>query len=1036
MAGNPFDQFDGPSSLGGLGGLRIGTPDPRKQQRDDLAIQEARLRVAKMTNDANKPDPNAPMPVDPRLDGLTGKDYLSAIPKTRAIMVRALAEGRQAFPAGKAATSPYWQTLLNDVAHYDPTFDAVNFNARSNTRKDFTSGKSSNNIKALNTAIGHVGQLSDQISGTAAHGGFPFATTVNAIQNSFNRGSGSSGPTLYDQTTGAVASELTQVFRGSGGAEADVKRYLSELSTDASAEQKHAAIKNIAGLLQSRLDAIGDQYTKGMGTTAQPLQLLDEHAKKVIGAILPSSTYGTGGGAAPQGGGSGPTAPGGMPTLSPTDQAEITRLAPYMSADGMQKWFADKNQPISADNAKAVHDYYAKGGTQAPGIAYDSKAYDAKLDAINKPKNDLTGPMSKGTLAANGLIGGSSPVFAGGIGGIASAIRGEGFMPGYRLYRDAETRRFAQGREANGIGGMIAEGGGMALGTMLTGGALGATSKAGMLASDMAFGGATGGFNAASGDTLAGTALGTVAAGGGNLLSRAAAVPMSALARTRLATNAVDRLGALIGRTPSATPQALNPAEGIVAREAGRDPSIIPYLQQAQDLNVPASLADANPSMRSLAGAAVRRSPTAALVAENALQPRALGQIDRLGAAVNRDFGPTANIPQASDDLIARARAAAAPLYEQAYASPPIGSPRLDQLLATPAAGQATARAHTIAGNEMRNPSAMGFRLNADGTVALSPTSQLGENAVGDLTSTLSPQRQSGYTPQTLDYVKRGLDDVIESQRDKVTGRLNLDEAGHAINGVRAQLLQEVDRLNPAYGQARAAYAGPASQRAALTQGQNAQNVHPDVVTQALARLSPSELPQYQLGFRSGMMDKANNAQLSANPFDRVYGTPQQQQRIATVFPEQGAIARFAQQAQMERNLARTNTEVMGGSQTAGRQVADQQFEGGLGPAMAADAVGALTMGMPPVGTARHVARNLTGDILRLGVGQRAIAKADGLAPMLLDTSPQNTIQMLQNLAARQAAFDDYVTGQRAQFARPLGLGLSSAGVLAGSPTP
>jgi hypothetical protein len=161
-----------------------------------------------------------------------------------------------------------------------------------------------------------LGQLDSQIGGTASHGGFPVRDVCQQPGKPVERGSGDPGITNYEQTSGALASELTQVFRGSGGAEADVKRYLSELDPNASEAQKKASIKNIAGLLQSRLNAIGDQYKKGMGTTADPLVLLDDHAQHVMGNL----GFGGNGGATPPSGGpgssGGPTL-GGPPAVGP-----------------------------------------------------------------------------------------------------------------------------------------------------------------------------------------------------------------------------------------------------------------------------------------------------------------------------------------------------------------------------------------------------------------------------------------------------------------------------------------------------------------------------------------------------------------------------------------------------------------------------------------------------------------------------------------------------------------------------------------------
>lgn len=214
-------------------------------------------------------------------NGLAGDAYLSTLPSAQQAQVKALADGRMQFPGGAALKSPYWQQMLSSVSQYDPNFDAVNYNARSATRKDFTSGKSAQNIKSLNTAIGHLGTLDSQISGTASHSFTPANTAQNFLSSTF----GSSGPTQFNQTAGALASELTAVFRGSGGAEADVKRYLSELSSNASLEQKKAAVANITELLASRTAAIGDQYNKGMGKTEDPLTLLDPKAAAVLQRI-------------------------------------------------------------------------------------------------------------------------------------------------------------------------------------------------------------------------------------------------------------------------------------------------------------------------------------------------------------------------------------------------------------------------------------------------------------------------------------------------------------------------------------------------------------------------------------------------------------------------------------------------------------------------------------------------------------------------------------------------------------------------------
>jgi hypothetical protein len=212
---------------------------------------------------------------------LTGQDYLGTLTPSMAAQVKAISEGRAQLPTGYAMRSPQAIALRNAVAQFDPQFDFANAGARAKTRADFTSGKSAQNIRALNTAVGHLGALNDQIEGTASHA----MPMVNAAENAVSTAFGGAGVPKFNQTATALASELTTVFRGSGGAEADVKRYLEQLDPNASAAQKKAAVQNITQLLHSRLNALGEQYSQGMGKTQDPFQLLTPEAAKRLAQL-------------------------------------------------------------------------------------------------------------------------------------------------------------------------------------------------------------------------------------------------------------------------------------------------------------------------------------------------------------------------------------------------------------------------------------------------------------------------------------------------------------------------------------------------------------------------------------------------------------------------------------------------------------------------------------------------------------------------------------------------------------------------------
>lgn len=226
---------------------------------------------------------------DPALNKIHGNDFLKLIPQNVASQVKALAEGRQAFPSGYALRTPYWQKMIGLVAQYDPTFDAVNYNARSKTRNDFTSGKAAQNINALNTVMGHLKKLKDAANALGNVSGFWGATTANSIKNSLEQSRGDPRITNFNTDRKAVVDELTRVYRQMGGSEQDIKSWEANLNASGSPEQLNGAIAQIASLLQSKINALGQQYSKGMGTTTSGLQLLNPDAQAAFKYITGSS---------------------------------------------------------------------------------------------------------------------------------------------------------------------------------------------------------------------------------------------------------------------------------------------------------------------------------------------------------------------------------------------------------------------------------------------------------------------------------------------------------------------------------------------------------------------------------------------------------------------------------------------------------------------------------------------------------------------------------------------------------------------------
>lgn len=217
----------------------------------------------------------------------TGQAVLDSVPPQIASQVKALAEGRMQFPSGFALKSPYWQSMLSLVSQYDPSFDAVNYNARANTRKDFTSGKSAQQVNALNTVVGHLSELSDKAD-ALGNGSTPF---VNSVKNWISRQGGSQKVTNFETAKQAVADELTRVYRQAGGSEQDIKSWEQSLNAANSPEQLHGAFATISDLLESKLNALQNQYSQGMGTNA--VQMITPQARQALDKLAGKSAPAT-----------------------------------------------------------------------------------------------------------------------------------------------------------------------------------------------------------------------------------------------------------------------------------------------------------------------------------------------------------------------------------------------------------------------------------------------------------------------------------------------------------------------------------------------------------------------------------------------------------------------------------------------------------------------------------------------------------------------------------------------------------------------
>lgn len=195
--------------------------------------------------------------------------FIATLPAEQAALVKALAEGRKSFPTGTALKSDYWQNMLGAVAKYDPSFDEVNYNSRSKTRQAFTSGPESKQVNAINTAIGHLDDLSDAAErlNNFHQGTFgPLTQAANSIKTTLQKNSGNPVVNDFNTFKKTASDEITRIWRQSGGSEKDVEAAEANLSQANTPEELRGAIADYSRLMESKLTNLSEQYRQGMGT--------------------------------------------------------------------------------------------------------------------------------------------------------------------------------------------------------------------------------------------------------------------------------------------------------------------------------------------------------------------------------------------------------------------------------------------------------------------------------------------------------------------------------------------------------------------------------------------------------------------------------------------------------------------------------------------------------------------------------------------------------------------------------------------------
>jgi hypothetical protein len=346
-------------------------------------------------------------------------------------------------------------------------------------------------------------------------------------------------------------------------------------------------------------------------------------------------------------------------------------------------------------------------------------------------------------------------------------------------------------------------------------------------------------------------------------------------------------------------------------------------LRQWRDAGAkPAALFDiGGQNMRRLARAtAGTPSSKAGQIADEFLSARKGAQGDRIAGDLAK-FMDASDFFTMMDDVVARQKAKAAPLYDKAYATPLYDNQTggafvhtdetniLQKIMGRPVIKTAISRARNLARNE-------GYTLGKDLDV------------------------------RGWDYVKRGLDDMINLETDPITGKITNRGRIYADN--RRLVLGEVDKLSPAYKEARATFAGEADILSAMNMGRklfSGDDLAMSFANKKIAAMGPSEKEAFRVGVTQAIKERASRTPDGANIVRRFFNDPNKRARIESAFDDTNQFQAFQDAMKREMDLYDAGQFV---SPNTGSQTQLRQADAG---ALADDVMADVVLGTAQTGS-------------------------------------------------------------------------------------
>ena len=213
-----------------------------------------------------------------------GDEYISSLPVGRQGLIRQIVNGQVNAISPRTLAGKDGQLLMAEAAQADPDLDTTRIAGYGKVYNDFHSGKSKDQIQAINVVVPHLGQLYDAVNAIPSSG-VPFVGVSDTALAAEAKSGNKAARALIDAKTQA-GQELAAVYARGAVTDQEHEEFKKELDTSSPADLKNS-IQSILDLLRSKQEGLQETWDNGAPSPRYkpPIAIIDPKAQGTMDRI-------------------------------------------------------------------------------------------------------------------------------------------------------------------------------------------------------------------------------------------------------------------------------------------------------------------------------------------------------------------------------------------------------------------------------------------------------------------------------------------------------------------------------------------------------------------------------------------------------------------------------------------------------------------------------------------------------------------------------------------------------------------------------